>query len=110
MVVPPVQFGSSPTGQITIKISAYVHEIVFTVNATRVKKRDRGSLVDRGANGGIAGYDTRIIAEHNKVVRISGIDNHEVSGLRMVDAAGITITDKGLVVLIMRQYARHDKQ
>ena len=36
-------------------------------------RRTPGSLVDRGANGGIGGDDTRIIARTNQKVDLSGI-------------------------------------
>ena len=36
----------------------------------------KGALVDRGANGGIAGDDVRIIAKNGRSDDIQGIDNH----------------------------------
>ena len=39
----------------------------------------KGSLVDRGANGGIAGDDVRIIAKTDRSVDIQGIDNHRIN-------------------------------
>ena len=38
-------------------------------------------LVDRGVNGGLAGSDMRVIYKTNRKINISGIDNHEVTGL-----------------------------
>jgi len=57
-------------------------------------------LVDRGANGGILGSDAKVIFKHSKTVDVTGIDNHELNGLPMVDATAKTITDKGPVILI----------
>ena len=70
-------------------------------------KANRGSLVDRGANGGILGNDARVIVTHHRRVDVTGIDNHQMTGLKMVDAAGRVLTQKGPVILILRQYAYH---
>ena len=67
----------------------------------------RGSLVDRGANGGIAGSDTRVIFRHLRKVDVTGIDNHEMTDLSIVDAAGWDMSNEGPVNLILRQYAYH---
>jgi hypothetical protein len=46
-----------------------------------------GSLVDRVANGGLAGTDMRVIAvDPNRKVCISGLDNHQVPDLDIVTA------------------------
>jgi len=59
-------------------------------------------MVDRGANGGILGNDAKVIVKRNKTVDVTGIDNHELNALPMVDdATAETITDKGPVILIL---------
>ena len=70
-------------------------------------KGDRGSLIDRGANGGILGNDARVIVTHHRRVDVTGIDNHQMTGLKMVDGAGKILTQKGFVIAILRQYAYH---
>jgi len=72
-----------------------------------IKRSKRGTLVDRGANGGTLGNDAKVIFKRNKTVDITGIDNHEINALPMVDATAKTITDKGPVILILRNYAFH---
>jgi len=73
-----------------------------------IKRSKRGTLVDRGANGGTLGNDTKVIFKRNKTVDVTGIDNHELNALPMVDdATAETITDKGPVILILRNYAYH---
>ena len=47
----------------------------------------RGSLVDRGANGGICGDDAVIIHEYDRHVDVTGIDDHALKKLRIVNAA-----------------------
>jgi hypothetical protein len=64
-------------------------------------------LIDRGANGGILGNDAKVIFRRRKTVDVTGIDNHELSSLPMVDATSKTMTDKGPVTLILRNYAYH---
>jgi len=72
-----------------------------------IKRSKRGTLVDQGANGGILGNDAKVIFKHNKTVDVTGIDNHELNSLPMVDATAKTITDKGPVILILRNYVYH---
>src|SRR5687768_11416230 len=73
---------------------------VLTYSATR-----QGALVDRGANGGIAGEDVRIIAKTGRQVDIQGIDNHCINDIPIVTAGGVVNTQKGEVIAIMHQYA-----
>jgi hypothetical protein len=40
-------------------------------------------------------------------VDVTGIENHEVTGLKMVDAAAVVESQREDVVVIMRQYAYH---
>ena len=65
----------------------------------------KSSLVDRGANGGIAGDDVRIISKTGKTVDIQGIDNHRINEIPIVTAGGVINTQKGPVIAIMHQYA-----
>ena len=68
------------------------------------------SLVDRGANGGIAGDDVRVIEKvPDRFVNVRGIDNHEITEIPIVTAGGVTRTQHGEVIVIMHQYAWHGK-
>ena len=62
-------------------------------------------LVDRGANGGIAGSDMRVIHKTHRKINIQGIDNHEVTGLDVVTAATLLNTSQGKVIGIFNEYA-----
>ena len=42
------------------------------------------SLVDRGANGGLAGADVHVLERTGRIVSVTGIDDHELPGLDMV--------------------------
>ena len=42
------------------------------------------SLIDRGANGGIAGNDMRLICfDRDRTINVQGIDNHQVPHLKI---------------------------
>ena len=66
-----------------------VHRITYRVSAHQATIG--GSLVDRGANGGLAGNDVCIIhkSENPRTVDVSGIDGHEICGLPIVTVGGV---------------------
>ena len=66
-------------------------------------------LVDRGANGGLAGSHMRVIYKTHRKINISGIDNHEVNGLDVVTAATLLNTSLGKVIGIFNEYAHIGK-
>ena len=68
-----------------------------------------GSLLDRGANGGLTGSDVRILERTGRTVSVSGIDNHELPGLDIVTCAALLHTNHGKVVLIMHEYAYYGR-
>lgn len=51
------------------------------------------------------GNDARVFLQHNRRVDVRGIDNHEVSDLKIVDASAKVMTNVGEVILILSQYA-----
>ena len=63
------------------------------------------ALVDRGANGCIAGRDMRVIERTERTIDLSGIDDHTVRNLTIVSAGGVVRTQKGDVVLVVHQAA-----
>ena len=62
-------------------------------------------LVDRGANGGLAGSDMRVVHKTQRKINIQGIDNHEVTGHDVVTAASLLHTAPGKVIGIFNEYA-----
>ena len=96
---------SGRNDEITIDGQRYrqcnTHE--YLVSTHRSSKS--GSLVDRGANGGIAGSDVRIINRTNKSVNVRGIDDHQITDIPIVTAGGVAQTQKGEVIVILHQYA-----
>ena len=65
--------------------------------------------MDRGANGGIAGNDCVVIRECDRQVDVTGIDNHEISDMTIVDAVGKIITQRGPAIAILQQCANYGK-
>jgi hypothetical protein len=90
--------------------STNVHHITYDVLAA-FRTEKQGALIDQGANGGIAGADTRVIARHpHRYVDIRGIDNHEITSIPIVTAGAVARTQHGDVIIVMHQYAYHPLQ
>ena len=71
-----------------------------------VSKLTYDSLVDRGANGGLAGSDMRLINyDLDRTIDVQGIDNHQVPNLRLGKFGAVAKTKKGNILLIFCQYA-----
>ena len=66
-------------------------------------------LIDRGANGGLAGTDMRVIHTTPRKTNIVGIDDHELTGLNVVTAAALLDTPKGLIIGVFHEYAHLGK-
>ena len=65
----------------------------FTYHVAQASQAKHGSLVDRGANGGLAGSDVRIISRSSRKCTVTGIDSHELQGPDVVQCAAL-VTEK----------------
>ena len=66
--------------------------------------------MDRGANGGVAGNDVRVIAKYaDRTTDVRGLDNYEIASIPLVSADDVTLTTSGEVIIIMHQCACHGK-
>jgi hypothetical protein len=63
------------------------------------------ALIDRGANGGVAGSDTRLIDKSLCSVHIQGIDDHMIKDVPIGTVGTVVNTQRGEVIAIMHQYA-----
>ena len=81
----------------------------ITYNVAQAKQVKHGSLVDRGANGGLTGSDVRVLSTSSRKCTVTGIDNHEIPGLDLVQCATLVQTNHGMVNLIMNDYAYHGR-
>ena len=66
-------------------------------------------MVDRGANGGLAGADMRILQKTDWKINIVGIDDHELTGLDVVTAPALFDTQKGPVIGRFHEYTHLGK-
>ena len=81
----------------------------FTYHIAQALQAKHGSLVDRGANGGLAGSDVRILSRSYRNCTVTGIDSHELQGLDVVQCAALVETNHGIFNLIMNEYACYGK-
>ena len=69
------------------------------------------SLVDRGANGRVAGEDVRVIWHNvDRRVDVCGIDNHEITSIPLFTSGGITNSFNGEIIIIINQCAYYGKE
>ena len=67
------------------------------------------SFVDRGANGGLAGSDVRVLNTSHRQCTVIGMNNHEIPALDIIQCAALVNTNHGIVSLIMNEYAYYGK-
>ena len=77
--------------------------LTYTVGKHRADKP--GALIDRGANGGVAGADVRIIETTHRAVNVQGVSDHQVTDLKIVTAGGVVQMQHGPAIAIFHQYA-----
>jgi hypothetical protein len=85
--------------------SANMVTIVYNTSALNASGFNDLSLVDRGANGGIAGDDVRVMFKNDHTVNICGIDKHQIADIEIGTVGGVVETHKGPVIAVMHQYA-----
>ena len=81
----------------------------FIYHVAQASQAKHGSLVDREANGGLAGSDVRILSRFSRKCTVTGIDSHELQGLDVVHCAALEETNHGIVNLILNEYACYGK-
>ena len=84
-----------------------MHNVSYTVSSNTRMKHNSKALIDRGANGGLAGDNVRLISKSDRTVDVSGIDNHEMNNLAIVSVGGVVRTQRGEVIAILNQFARN---
>ena len=86
--------------------SANAHRLRYHVAAGKLDRK-KGSLIDRGANGGMIGSDARFLAGTGRFADVSGIADHTVENIEIGTAAGLVRTQNGPVIVLMHQYANY---
>ena len=70
-------------------IQASTHWLKYDIAAHQKAMNKVSSLVDCGANGGLAGEDVLLIEQTARYADVSGINDHTIEGLPIATAAGI---------------------
>ena len=73
----------------------------ITYHVAQANQAHHGSLVDGGANGGWVGSDVRVLSTFPSKCSVTGIDNHEIPGLDLVQCAALVQTNHGMVNFIV---------
>jgi hypothetical protein len=82
---------------------AHAHNTIY--HASNHRSNRHGALINRGANGDIAGADVRIIDKTGQFVDVQGIDNYQMVDIPIVTAGAVIQTQRGEVITILHQYA-----
>jgi transposase InsO family protein len=79
----------------------------YSIANAKAAAKNTGALVDRGANGGLAGSDCRIIAKSpDRFVNIEGIDRHQITNIPIVTCGAYTVScNNGPVIVVFHQFA-----
>jgi hypothetical protein len=72
--------------------------IEYKVSYHKASSGQSLSLIDRGANGGVAGDDVRLIFKTGQTVDIHGIDNHQCTNIDIGTVGGVIQTQKGPII------------
>ena len=72
---------TSPTSDSTPHRSINSVHIHLFYHIAQAKQAQHGSLVDRGANGGLAGSDIRVLSKSSRKCTVTGIDQHQINVL-----------------------------
>ena len=101
---------SKTSKKVTFKANMHKQEgHILHYLSSRKSTLPGNQLVDRGANGGLAGSDMRILSKTGRHITIVGIDNHELTGLPVVTCAAKFETNDGPIVGIFNEYAYYGK-
>jgi hypothetical protein len=81
-----------------------LNDVMYQVSNHKQKMLPLG-LIDRGANGGVAGSDTWLIDKSQRSFHIQGIDDHMIKDVVIGTVGAVINTQCGEVIAIMHQYA-----
>ena len=87
-----------------------VSNIIYKLRNLEETRQAKGSLVDGGANGGLAGEDMAIIATHPSIkIDISAACDGEEKDLPSQTMAGYVQSHKGPIIVLTSHYAGYNK-
>ena len=102
--VPCINVSESIDREAVIDDHQYEEDTFYIVSNLEGKMTDK-SLIDKGANRGIAGDDMRrsCWSDPPRYLDVRGIDNHEIPKLQIGSYGCVTRSQRGEVVLIFHQ-------
>ena len=83
---------TSPTSDVTPQESINSVHIHLFYHIAQVIQAQHGPHVDRGANGGLAGSDVRVRSKSSRKCTVTGIGQHQINGLDIVQCAAVVNT------------------
>ena len=87
----------------------YSLNMASTYHISKCSASSYGSLVDREANGGLAGDDVHVLERTGRNVSVTGIDDHELPGLDIVTCVALIQTNHSKVNMLMHEYAYYGR-
>jgi hypothetical protein len=87
-----------------VEYVAKVHDVMYQVSNHKQTMLPL-ALIDCGANGGVAGSDTRLIDKSLRSDHIQGIEDHMIKDVPIGTFSTVVNTQRGEVIAIMHQYA-----
>ena len=87
-----------------VKFSINTTKMSYRTNAASVAKSS-GSLIDGGANGGLAGADVRLVSTGSSKADVMGINDTTIADVPIGTVAGLIQTTEGPAIAVMHQYA-----
>ena len=83
----------SPTPDDTPQQSINLVHTHLSYHVAQAKQAQHGSLVDSGANGGLANSYMRILSKSSRKCTVTGIDQQQINGLDIVQCAALVNTN-----------------
>ena len=90
-------------------LTPYNVNMASTYQISKHSASSYGSLVDRGANGGLAGADVHVLERTGRKVSLTGIDDHELPGLDIVPCVALIQTNHGQGNMLMHENAYYGR-
>ena len=87
----------------------YSAKMTSTYHISKHSASSYRSLVDRAANGGLAGADVHVLERTGRKESVKGIDDHELAGLDIVMCVALIQTNHGKVNILMYEYAYYGR-
>ena len=87
----------------------YYAKMASTYHISKQSASSFRSLVNRAANGGLAGADVHVLERTGRKVSVTGIYDHELPGLDIVTCVALIQTNHGKVNMVMHEYVYYGR-